>query len=163
MNENTSPILSVIIPTYNRKDMLAQAIDSVRRQSLRNIEIIVADDCSEDGTEDFVMSIPDERIRFFANKTNSGSEVSRNLGFSHANGKYITFLDDDDYYTDYDFFTRAVEIHEKSKTHLAIVCSDAISLETETGITKLQPSMPLGKVRGKEFILKQGGEYHKPF
>lgn len=142
--------------------MLKEAIESVLAQSLKDLEVLVVDDCSTDGTEEFVKNIHDERVHYFRNESNSGSEASRNLGFRNAKGKYITFLDDDDYFTDYDFFRNATEIHERNKNSLSIVCADGISLEAQTGIkTPHSPGQP-GRIKGTDFILKQGHEYIKP-
>ena len=93
--------------------MLKDAIDSVLKQEDIDLELIIADNCSTEGTENLVKSIPDERIRYFRNEKNSGQEVSRMNGLKQAHGKYITFLDDDDYYTDYEFFSKAVKIFEE--------------------------------------------------
>ena len=158
----SSPVQSVIIPTFNRKELLADAINSVLKQSLRDIEVIVADDCSTDSTEDFVRSIPDERVRYLRNADNSGSEVSRLNAFRQARGKYITFLDDDDYYTDYEFFAKAVEIHENSESPLAFVCADGLVLEVQTGLKTQRPPLKPGRVRGTDFILQWEKEYRKP-
>ena len=146
----------IIIPTYNRKDMLAEAIDSVLKQSLKDIEVIVIDDCSTDGTSDFVKSIPDERIRYFRNENNSGLEYNRNVGFRHSRGKYITFLDDDDYYTDYEFFEKAVKIHEEHEAAvdpLVMVYANARLVDTQTGKSWLWDLGNPGHVRGLDFVL----------
>ena len=156
-----TPLQSVIIPTFNRKDMLAETIAGVLRQSQRSLEVIVVDDCSTDGTEEYVRGIKDERVRYFRNEKNSGSERSREYGLKQARGRYITFSDDDDYYTDNEFFARALKVFADSEG-LAIVCADANVLETETGaITPHSPGKS-GRVNGAEYILKQEREYMKP-
>ena len=105
------------------------------KQSLEDIEVIIVDDCSTDGTEEFVKSINDERLLYMKNERNAGSEISRMNALRHARGKYITFLDDDDYYTDYEFFSQAIAVHENAEKPLAFVCADGQILETETGRT----------------------------
>ncbi|MBQ7155159.1 MAG: glycosyltransferase family 2 protein, partial [Synergistaceae bacterium] len=157
-----SPVQSVIMPTYNRKDMLAEAIDSVLKQSLRELEVIVVDDCSSDGTGDFVKSIPDERVRYFRNEKNSGLEWNRNFGFRQARGKYITFLDDDDYYTDYEFFQKAARIfaeHENDEVPIVMVYANADLLNTLTHKSSRWNIGAPGRVKGvDDFIL---GKYSK--
>ncbi|HOK66546.1 MAG TPA: glycosyltransferase [Anaerohalosphaeraceae bacterium] len=91
------PRVSVIIPTYNRKALLQEAIGSVCRQTFRDFEILVIDDGSTDGTAQAVSSIKDERLRYFW-KENGGVSSARNLGLRKAGGRYITFLDSDDLY-----------------------------------------------------------------
>ncbi|MHC4524871.1 MAG: glycosyltransferase family 2 protein, partial [Planctomycetota bacterium] len=92
------PIVSVIIPTYNAKELLAEAIDSVLSQTLSDLELLVIDDGSTDGTAEAVRAIDDTRIRYFY-KDNGGVSSARNMGLDKAFGKYIAFLDSDDLYT----------------------------------------------------------------
>lgn len=88
------PIVSVIIPTYNRADVLFRAIESVRNQGFQQIEIIVIDDGSTDNTYDLLMQkVPEARI---IRQQNQGPAVARNRGLQIASGKYIAFLDSDD-------------------------------------------------------------------
>lgn len=94
------PLVSVVIPTYNRKHMLARCIDSVLAQTYRSFEIIIVDDCSGDGTMEFVESrygdVADVNIVYVRNDENRGAGASRNIGVSYANGDYIAFHDSDD-------------------------------------------------------------------
>lgn len=90
------PVVSVIIPTYNRENLVKQAITSILRQTFEDFEIIVVDDASLDNTSEVVNSIGDQRIKYFRNQANSGECASRNLGIDMAQGEYIAFLDSDD-------------------------------------------------------------------
>ena len=92
------PIVSVIIPTYNAKELLAEAIGSVLSQTLADLEVVVIDDGSTDGTDEAVNAIDDPRIRFF-HKDNGGVSSARNAGLDKATGQFIAFLDSDDLYT----------------------------------------------------------------
>jgi glycosyltransferase involved in cell wall biosynthesis len=93
-------LVSVVVPTYNRKNTLKRCIDSVLNQTYRNFEIIIVDDCSTDGTYEFVEAeygnIKDIDIIYVINDTNLGTAPSRNVGASYANGEYIAFHDSDD-------------------------------------------------------------------
>lgn len=94
------PMVSVIIPTYNRIDLLKQAVRSCLNQTMQNIEIIIVDDGSTDGTENIVTKLlnnewSNQRINFFKQK-NAGASAARNFGLSKAKGHYIQFLDSDD-------------------------------------------------------------------
>jgi glycosyltransferase involved in cell wall biosynthesis len=91
-----SPLVSVIIPTYNRSEMLKRAIQSVLLQTYQNFEIIVVDDGSTDNTQDVLGSIEYRFIKYIRNKANKGGAYSRNLGIDHSKGRYIAFLDSDD-------------------------------------------------------------------
>lgn len=88
--------VSVIIPAYNRADVIRRAIDSVLSQTFEDMEIIVIDDGSTDNTQEVVHTIHDERIRYIRCETNRGSGAARNEGLRVAKGKYIAFLDSDD-------------------------------------------------------------------
>lgn len=90
------PLVSVIIPTYNRIHTLPTAIDSVLKQTYENLEIIIMDDASEDGTEEYVQGIGDNRIRYRKSSINMGPSAARNLGAELATGDYLAFQDSDD-------------------------------------------------------------------
>lgn len=94
------PLISVYIPTYNRLELLKRAVQSVQDQTYKNFEIIIVDDNSSDGTQDFLVGLAkvDSRIRYFFKDKNSGACVSRNIAINLAQGELITGLDDDDYF-----------------------------------------------------------------
>jgi len=96
MRSPTSACVSVVIPTHNRASLLARAIRSVLGQTYQNLEVIVVDDGSTDGTREVVRSFQDSRIDYLFCQKNRGSPAARNLGLRAARGKYIAFLDDDD-------------------------------------------------------------------
>ena len=89
-------LVSVIMPAYNCEKYIAEAIKSVLNQTYQNWELIIVDDCSNDGTEEVVKSFNDSRIMFFKNEVNSGADVARNRAISAANGRWLAFLDSDD-------------------------------------------------------------------
>ena len=94
------PLISVYIPTYNRLELIKRAVQSVQNQTYKNFEIIIVDDNSSDGTQDFLVGLAkvDSRIRYFFKDKNSGACVSRNIAINLAQGELITGLDDDDYF-----------------------------------------------------------------
>ena len=92
----TPLIVSVIIPTHNRAELLARAIRSVQCQTYPHLEIIVVDDMSKDTTREVVEGFGDPRIRYIRLDTNRGGAAARNTGIRMACGEYIAFLDDDD-------------------------------------------------------------------
>lgn len=97
-----NPLVTVYIPTYNRLALLKRAIESVRNQNYKNLEIIIVDDCSTDGTQDYLSRIikEDTRIHYFLKEKNNGACASRNIAIHSAKGEFITGLDDDDYFLD---------------------------------------------------------------
>lgn len=90
------PLISVIIPTFNRSKFLSMAVNSVLRQSIQDFEIIIVDDCSQDDTSEIVDSIKNKKIKYIRHTANKGESGSRNTGISHSDSEYIAFLDDDD-------------------------------------------------------------------
>jgi glycosyltransferase involved in cell wall biosynthesis len=90
------PLVSVITPTYNRPDYLQQALQTAVRQTYKNIEIIVSDNCSPENPQALVESFNDPRIRFSRNETNLGMFANTMKAFKMARGKYIATLLDDD-------------------------------------------------------------------
>ncbi len=91
------PFFSVIIPTYNRKSLLTKAVDSVREQTYPDWELIIIDDGSNDGTGQLIANYNDSRIRY-THQSNQGVSKARNEGLKQAQGKYICFLDSDDWW-----------------------------------------------------------------
>jgi teichuronic acid biosynthesis glycosyltransferase TuaG len=91
-----NPLISVIIPTYNRSNTIQSSIESVLNQTYTNIEVIVIDDASSDDTEWIIQNIKDDRIKYFKNLENRGAHFSRNRGVSKAKGSLIAFQDSDD-------------------------------------------------------------------
>lgn len=97
LNDIDEPLVSVIMPVYNRIGIVKHAIDSVLKQSYKNFELIIIDDGSTDGTVELVESIisKDNRIKFIEHEENKGVCKSRNDGLELAEGKYIFYLDSD--------------------------------------------------------------------
>jgi glycosyltransferase involved in cell wall biosynthesis len=102
-------LISVIIPTFNRANLLVKAIRSVKAQNYPNIQIIVADDGSQDDTAEIVAQFEDVEYYFQENK---GQGAARNLGLKYAKGEYIASLDSDDIW-DNNFLTTAVSALER--------------------------------------------------
>jgi len=93
---NTGPLVSVIIPTFNRCSVLGRAIESALKQDYQNLEILIINDASGDSTETVVKSFDDPRIKYVLHEKNRGLAAARNTGIRNSSGEYITFLDDDD-------------------------------------------------------------------
>ena len=94
---NSSPFFSIIIPTYNRAAFITKAIKSVLEQTYNDWELIIIDDGSTDNTKDVIKQFEDVRINYFFQKNQERSSA-RNNGIKKSKGKYICFLDSDDYY-----------------------------------------------------------------
>jgi glycosyltransferase involved in cell wall biosynthesis len=92
------PAISVILPTYNRAQVLQRAIDSVLEQTEPDFELIIIDDGSTDETSDLLASLIDPRIGVIRSDTNRGGNWARNRGVEHARADLIAFIDSDDCY-----------------------------------------------------------------
>lgn len=89
--------VSIIIPLYNAEQYIAECLDSVVKQTYKNIEIIIVDDGSTDGSLDIVKSLySGEKRIILLSQENKGASAARNVGLQRATGKYIQFLDADD-------------------------------------------------------------------
>lgn len=97
-NKEEAVLISVIVPVYNIVEWLPRCVDSIRKQTYRNLEIILVDDGSTDNSGAMAekFALEDKRVRVF-HKENGGVSSARNLGIEMARGKYIGFVDSDDY------------------------------------------------------------------
>ena len=138
---NVLPLVSVIIPTFKRSDMLPRAIESVLNQTYPNIEIIVVDD-NDPTTEwrkktSLLMSKyeSDSRIKYIKHDKNCNGSVARNTGIRNANGDIVAFLDDDD-----EFLPKKIELQVeyllKNVQYRAVYCGwdrDGVVCPTDEG------------------------------
>lgn len=88
--------VSIIVPIYNAEKYLKKCIDSIVNQTKKEIEIILVNDGSKDSSEEIIKTYNDKRIKYYKNK-NQGIGKTRNFGIQKATGKYIMFLDSDDF------------------------------------------------------------------
>ncbi|MBF0570944.1 MAG: glycosyltransferase family 2 protein [Candidatus Omnitrophica bacterium] len=113
--KTNDPLVSVIIPTYNRSRVLPRTLSSLKRQTYKNLEVIVIDDASTDDTEKVVKSFErDLNLVYFKNKINLKIPArSRNIGLKKASGEYFALLDDDD-----EFLEKKIEIQLRTAQSL---------------------------------------------
>jgi glycosyltransferase involved in cell wall biosynthesis len=131
------PLVSVIITTYKRSEHILRSVNSVLKQTYKNIEIIVIDDnnkgdhfslFTEKLLEPFIKS---EKIIYINHQTNKGVSAARNTGIKKAKGEYIAFLDDDDEYLPDKIFSQ-VEVFKNSKDNIGLVYGSFIQVNVET-------------------------------
>lgn len=94
-----NPTISVVMPTYNRIDLLSRSIESILNQTYKDFEFIIVDDGSTDDSVALIQAYQkqDKRIRLIQNETNKGISFSRNRGMDAAKGRYLAIMDSDDY------------------------------------------------------------------
>lgn len=121
VNENNTRIkVSVIMPLYNDEIYLERTLQSVVSQSLKEIEIIIVDDCSTDNSVGIVEKFMkrDARIKLIRHDSNRGGGAARNTGMPYAKGEYLSFLDSDDYF----YPNMLEEAYRRSKDVEADIC-----------------------------------------
>ena len=124
------PIVSVIIPSYNAADYIAQTLESVLAQTLTDIEVIVVDDGSTDNTRNIVADFANKDPRLMlVEQANQFASVARNNGMSKARGKYLYFLDADDY-IELDTLEELVNAIEQHGADIAIAKSEGFDNTT---------------------------------
>lgn len=155
-----SPKWSIIIPVYNKEKYIERCLNSIKKQTFTDWEIICVDDSSSDESIEIIKKYAekDERIKLFKNKTNEGVGASRNKGISAAQGTYIQFVDADDYLSE-----KHIEVcdkaMEKSKASVGFINftvnnESAIPRAASAGVKKQYGSMD-GRSLLKQFVLNE--------
>lgn len=118
MSSNHNPLVSVIIPTYNRAELVRRAVESVLAQTYKNIEVIVIDDGSTDDTASLLA--PYLKHIVYVLESNNGGSVgrARNIGIKHSKGDYLAFLDSDDEWLP-DKLEKQVSLLKSPNVHIA--------------------------------------------
>jgi len=93
---NSLPLVSVIITTYNRAELICKTIDSILSQTYKNFELIIIDDGSTDNTKEVIKMYSDSRLQYIKTDNWGGPARPRNIGIKKSSGQYIAFCDDDD-------------------------------------------------------------------
>jgi glycosyltransferase involved in cell wall biosynthesis len=119
------PFASFIVPTYNRRRWIGECLDAIDRQTCRNFEVIVIDDCSSDGTVEWLRSKPEYNfVRVCSQEKNGGASVARNMGVRLSKGELITFIDSDDLLEPEHLETAMAAFRQYP--NLGLFCCDAI-------------------------------------
>ncbi|WP_116127463.1 glycosyltransferase family 2 protein [Lewinella sp. IMCC34183] len=142
------PLFTVVIPTHDRPDLLLRAVASVKAQRFGDWEVIVVDDCSEQPVSLASVSGGDTRVRLVTNRTNMGPGASRHIGAELATGRFLCFLDDDDYYLPH-YLTELAEYLELQTGQLALTVT-AMLTEMPNGERRLG-----GKYDEQRDVLRQ--------
>ena len=95
----TASLVSIVIPSYNRRSFLEPCLESLTKQTFHKFEVIIVDDGSTDGTIEYLAEFkkghPDIHLRWFIHEENLGANAARNRGVQEAEGSFVAFLDDD--------------------------------------------------------------------
>lgn len=121
-NKYLKPLVSVILPTYNRSEYLGRAIEGVLSQSYNNFELIIIDDGSTDRTSEIISKYQDSRIKIIKNEENIGFVKSLNKAINYAQGEYIARIDDDDFWSDLKKLEKQTEFLENNPEYVLVGC-----------------------------------------
>jgi glycosyltransferase involved in cell wall biosynthesis len=141
--ENNKPIVSVIIPVFNRGYLVGKAFESIFSQTFLPWEIIAVDDGSVDNTWQVLNEYAEKnkKIKIFQHKENKGISGARNTALLYAQGEYIAFLDSDDVW-EKDKLAKQIDVFNKSKENLGVVYTGAIFINKN--ITRIKKTKEKG-------------------
>lgn len=157
------PLVSVIVPVYKVEDCLERCLDSLYRQSLRNIEIILVDDASPDRSGEICERYVAEDVRFkvIHHPENRGLSVARNTGIAHASADYLMFVDGDDWVHE-DFCIFPYECAMQYQADLVMFCYQCIekngSVRTVKEAEDIRPGQ-LTRLEAIEILLHSSGTF----
>ena len=157
------PSISVIMPIYNAAGCLHRSLHSVLRQTLPDFELIVVDDCSTDGSADILREYRalDDRVKVFSTAKNGGPGAARNVGLGVARGRYIAFLDSDDFW-----MRNKLERQVRSfdDDDVIVSCTSTVVLNPEgrvLGLIKGRPKVTLKDMMATNRVLLSSAMFRK--
>jgi glycosyltransferase involved in cell wall biosynthesis len=149
------PTVSVVIPTYNRTDILPRAIESVLAQTYDDLELVVVDDGSSEDVESVVDRYDDHRVRYIAHEENRGANAARNTGIEAADGDYLAFLDSDDEWHPRKLAAQLDRLESKSSEWVAAYCDYDVEVPGRTGTLQEAAARLLSSDQGRRH---EGGD-----
>ncbi len=134
-------LVSIITPVYNSAKYLKETMDSVKAQSYEHWEMLLVDDCSEDGSADIIKAYAnqDDRIKYISLEINSGAAAARNRGLAESRGRYIAYLDADDIWLK-DKLKKQIAFMKKNNAYFT--CCDYDKIEDDGTLLKKVVHMP---------------------
>lgn len=150
-----SALVSIVIPTYNRRKVVSRSIDSCLNQTYSNIEIIICDDHSTDGTIEYIQDKYSNAGNLVCCSTpngKKGANVARNMGAKKAKGKFVAFLDSDDY-----LMCDSIEIrvHAIEKTEYALVYGDVFFQMGSRGARHLTRYDDISEFDQRKYLMEE--------
>lgn len=139
-------LVSAVIPAYNAERWISQTIESVLGQTYPNIEVLVVDDGSTDGTADIIDSYADQ-VRTF-HKANGGTASARNMGIRESRGEYVAFLDSDDFWRPDKVAQQVQLLQESPSRKWSYTDTEIIDVDPDSVVYRLseRTSYPEGKI-----------------
>lgn len=132
------PLVSVVIPVFNRASMIAAAVESCLAQTYRPIEVVLVDDCSSDDLDTAIHPFVDRpEVRLVQHETNLGVSAARNSGVAAAKGTYVAFLDSDDAWLPTKLERQVAEV--RSWTGQNVLCGTLTKVISDQGAVQIRP------------------------
>lgn len=145
-----NPLVSIVVPIYNVKDYLAACLDSIKNQTYDNIEVLLVDDGSTDGSDIIAKQYADEDERFtYIHQQNAGLSGARNTGKAAATGEYITFIDSDDW-LELNYVNRLIQ--EAKACNADIVVCGFMKNNDDTAITAFGDKRFYSRTKAMEIL-----------
>ncbi len=141
-------LVSIIIPTRNRSDLAKGAVQNVLKQTYTDIEIIVVEDGSKSGIDNYLNKLNDTRIHYFSHHKRRGLAAARNSGAKIANGKYLSFMDDDERWCEEKTYLQYKMFKGCDNEKIMIYCGNFILNENGS----LNESIPKAKGRMSKYF-----------
>ena len=155
-------MLSIIIPTHNRLEMLKELLKSLEKQTFQDIEVIIVSDNCSDGTNNFLLSTQfPSTWKYIINEIPLNAGKSRRKGFLESKGEYVAFIDDDDYFIDPHFYERAISIFSQYP-ELSVVAANSINKCEDTLKYEKVCINIEGYVKGMEYMSGFQFKWYKP-
>ncbi len=145
MNKKHNPLVSIIIPTYNRANLIRRSINSILNQKYQNFEIIVVDDGSTDNTMEIVGNFNEDKIKYYKHKINKGAAAAMNTGIEYCRGDFIAFQGSDDLWLP-EKLEKEMKIFKKSNKNVGVVYSGYFYIRNNK--KKIVPSSEIKKKDG---------------
>lgn len=150
--------VSIIIPTYNRADLLIRTVTSVQNQTLKDFELFIIDDGSTDNTKKVVENLAkkDKRIKYLWQKNSGGAASPKNNAIKYCSGKYITYLDHDDEWLPEKLEKQYNYFENNIKKNIGLVSCNIILINKTKGIEGIHK---LSRYKTIEDLFLNGGNY----
>lgn len=151
------PLLSIVLPTFNRCDLLVAAIESILAQDSPDFELIISDNCSTDRTQEAVSAyLDDSRVKYFRNDSNLGMVGNwKKVIFERAQAEWFLIMSDDDLLIDNAYISKALTLIRRNPS-IKFVYAGGYVLDEETGTKKLLEPPFSGVTDGKAVFLSRG-------
>jgi len=160
MSEFETPLVSVIIPAFNRPELIKRAVKSALQQTYQNLEVVVADDHSDVDIEAELAPINDPRVIVTRHEENKGASAARNTAIANSSGEYLAFLDDDDEWLPSKIEKQIARMQSVSEDVGLIYCWTEYRVPDGTVVSQRRPELTgnvFGQMLGAQVLVNSSG------